>query len=189
MPTDSTPIRRLATAALLLCMSAPAGAADATLKSHHRPNGFQNNYLEVEPKGLMALLNWKIDALLAGLPKPAAAATPQVAPELGFVTSNAIAGSAMAPAITWVGHATMLAQLGGLNVVTDPVFSERVSPLSFIGPKRQVPPGLSLAQLPHIDLVLISHNHYDHLDDASVRALASQKGGSPLFVVPLGIKA
>ena len=95
----------------------------------------------------------------------------------------------MAPAITWVGHATMLAQFGGLNVVTDRVFSERVSPLSFIGPKRHVPPGLSLAQLPHIDLVLISHNHYDHLDAASVRSLAAQKGGSPLFVVPLGIKA
>jgi N-acyl-phosphatidylethanolamine-hydrolysing phospholipase D len=189
MPIDRAPIRRLATAALMLCLSAAAGAADPSLKTHHRPTGYQNNYLDFEPKGLMALLKWKSDALRAGLPKPAATATPRLAPDLGFVASNAGAGTAMAPAITWIGHATMLAQLGGLNLITDPVFSERVSPLSFIGPKRQVPPGLSLAQLPRIDVVLISHNHYDHLDDASVRALAAQQGGPPLFVVPLGIKA
>ena len=182
-------IQRLIVAAWVLCVSVGVGAADPSMKPHHRPNGFQNNYFEFEPKGLTALLKWKIDATLAGLPRPPVSATPQVAPDLGFIDSNARAGAAMAPAITWIGHATMLAQLGGLNVITDPVFSERVSPLSFIGPKRHVAPGLSLAQLPHIDLVLISHNHYDHLDDASVRALAVQKGGSPLFVVPLGIKA
>ena len=95
----------------------------------------------------------------------------------------------MQPAVTWIGHASTLAQLGGLNVLTDPVFSERVSPLSFVGPKRHIPPALTPSQLPHIDLVLISHNHYDHLDEASVRALAQQPGGAPLFVVPLGNKA
>ncbi len=189
MPKNRLPIRPLALAALVLCLSARAGAADPSMKAHHRPNGFQNNYLEFEPKGLTALLKWKIDALLAGLPRPPASATPQVAPDLGFIASNAGAGASMAPSITWVGHATMLAQLGGLNLITDPVFSERVSPLSFIGPKRHAPPGLTLAQLPHIDVVLISHNHYDHLDDTSVRTLAAQQGGSPLFVVPLGIKA
>lgn len=76
-----------------------------------------------------------------------------------------------------------------MNVLTDPVFSDRVSPLGFIGHKRHVAPELTLSQLPRIDLVLISHNHYDHLDDASVRALAAQAGGPPLFVVPLGMKA
>jgi len=111
-------------------------------------------------------------------------------PDTVFIQANARAGAtAMQPAITWIGHATVLAQFGGLNVITDPVFSERVSPLSFIGPKRAVAPGLTLGALPHIDLVLISHNHYDHLDDASVRALAKQPGGPPLFIVPLGIEA
>ena len=95
----------------------------------------------------------------------------------------------MQPAITWIGHATMLAQFGGLNIITDPMFSERASPLSFVGEKRQVAPGLALIDLPHIDVVLISHNHYDHLDDASVRALNAQAGGPPLFVVPVGNKA
>jgi N-acyl-phosphatidylethanolamine-hydrolysing phospholipase D len=69
------------------------------------------------------------------------------------------------------------------------VFSERASPLPFAGPKRHLPPGVALAELPHVDLVLASHNHYDHLDAASVDALQRQPGGPPLFVVPLGVKA
>ncbi len=189
MPLFRSTIRPLFAATLALFSGAEAGAADPAAKTHHRPNGFQNNYLEFEPKGLAALLKWQYESFRGGLPRPAAAPTPRVAPDLAALHSNAGAGAAMTPTLTWVGHATMLAQLGGLNVITDPVFSERVSPLSFIGPKRHVPPGLTLAQLPHVDVVLISHNHYDHLDDASVRALAAQPGGSPLFVVPLGIKA
>ena len=157
--------------------------------SHHRPDGYQNNYLEFEPRSLGELLRWKFAATRDGLPKPPAVPTARVAPDLAFIDRNARAGRAMEPAITWIGHASALAQFGGINILTDPVFSERVSPFSFIGPKRHVPPGLTLAQLPHIDVVLISHNHYDHLDDASVRALNAQPGGAPLFVVPLGIKA
>jgi len=158
-------------------------------KPHHRPNGFQNNYVEFEPKGLGDLLKWRLEASRNGLPRPPATPTPRIAPDTAFIQANARAGAMMQPAITWVGHATMLAQFGALNLITDPVFSQRVSPLSFVGPKRAVAPGLAPAELPHIDVVLISHNHYDHLDDASVRALNAQAGGAPLFVVPLGIKA
>lgn len=93
------------------------------------------------------------------------------------------------PHLTWVGHATALLRLPSLTLITDPHFSERASPLPFAGPKRAYPPGLALADLPHIDAVLISHNHYDHLDVASVQALAAQPGGPPLFIVPLGLKA
>ena len=92
------------------------------------------------------------------------------------------------PQLTWIGHETLLLQIGGLNVLTDPVFSNRASPLPFAGPRRHQPPGLSLSQLPHIDLVLISHNHYDHLDKASVRALMRQPGGAPMFFVPPGVE-
>ena len=174
----------------LLMVNPSVHAQDAPLPSHHRAGGFQNNYLEFEPQGLGALLKWKLDASSNHLPPAPHTPTPRVAPDLAFIQANARAGvMAMQPAITWIGHASMLAQFGGLNFLTDPVFSERVSPLSFIGPKRHVPPGLMPEQLPHIDVVLISHNHYDHLDDASVRALANQAGGSPLFIVPLGIKA
>lgn len=91
------------------------------------------------------------------------------------------------PTLTWVGHATFLLQLAGLNVLTDPVFSRRVSPLSFAGPERLAPLGLSLAELPAINLVLISHNHYDHLDAAAVKVLAREHP-ELTFVVPLGVK-
>src|SRR6516165_4851517 len=115
--------------------------------------------------------------------------TPRVAPDLAFLRANAAAGTAMVPAVTWIGHASTLVQLGGISLLTDPIFSERASPLSFAGPKRHVAPGIALGELPHIDAVVVSHNHYDHLDEASVRALAAQAAGPPLFVVPLGIKA
>jgi len=80
----------------------------------------------------------------------------------------------------------VLAQFGGLNVLTDPIFAERASPFGFVGPRRHHPPGVAQAELPPIDLVLVSHNHYDHLDEHAVRLLAAQPGGSPLFIVPLG---
>ena len=89
--------------------------------------------------------------------------------------------------LTWVGHATFLLQVAGLNVLTDPVFSHRVSPFSFAGPARLAPLGLTLAELPRIDLVLISHNHYDHLDEAAVKVLA-RAHPELTFVVPLGLK-
>jgi N-acyl-phosphatidylethanolamine-hydrolysing phospholipase D len=181
--------RALLGAALAVCASACADVAAPPMQSHHRADGFQNNYIEFAPEGLAALLKWKLQALRDGLPPASAQPTPRVAPDLAFIGGNARAGAAMVPAITWIGHATMLAQLGGLTVVTDPIFSERASPVGFVGPKRQVPPGLAVAQLPHVDVVLISHNHYDHLDAPSVRALAAQPGGPPLFVVPLGLKA
>ena len=109
-----------------------------------------------------------------------------VKPDLKFVSANN--GKTQEPAITWIGHASMLVQIGGLNILTDPVFSDRASPVSFAGPKRYQAPGISLKDLPQIDLVLISHNHYDHLDLESVKALNAQAGGAPLFVVPLGVK-
>lgn len=83
--------------------------------------------------------------------------------------------------MTWVGHSTFLLQYRGINILTDPVFSERCSPVSFAGPKRYTPPALSLTDLPKIDLVVISHNHYDHLDRSTVNFLGSQ----PMWAVPL----
>jgi L-ascorbate metabolism protein UlaG (beta-lactamase superfamily) len=82
----------------------------------------------------------------------------------------------------------MLMQVGGANIRTDPIFSERASPVGFAGPRRKVAPALTCAQLPHIDIVMISHNHYDHLDRDSVLALNAQAGGPPLFLVPLGVR-
>ncbi len=155
---------------------------------HHRTGQFQNNYLEFQPRSLAEVLRWKWEAGRAGEPKPPSTPIPSVSPDLKFIHANAEAASQQ-PAVTWIGHATVLAQIGGLNVLTDPIFSARASPVQFIGPKRHQAPGVALADLPSIDLVLVSHNHYDHMDEGSLCALAKQPGGGPWFVVPLGLAA
>jgi L-ascorbate metabolism protein UlaG (beta-lactamase superfamily) len=86
--------------------------------------------------------------------------------------------------ITMVGHATVLIQLAGYNLLVDPVWSARASPLRWAGPKRVNDPGIAFADLPPIDAVLITHNHYDHFDIATLRRLGSTH--RPLFVAPLG---
>ncbi len=156
-------------------------------RPHHTPSGFRNNHTGFDDKGLGELLRWRMAALRDDLPPRPAHPVPSVAPDLAFLHANAAAGPAMQPALTWIGHATMLAQFGGVTLITDPMFSQRASPLEVLGPQRAQPPALQPPQLPRLDLVLISHNHYDHLDDASVRALNAQSGGPPLFLVPLGI--
>jgi len=183
-------MRGACAAAAALTLSACANEpAAATPTAPRRDGTFHNNYIELRSLGTTAFWRWKFEAWRDDLPKPPAAPTPAIVPDLGLIQTNAKAGAQMVPTVTWIGHATVLAQLGGLNVLTDPIFSQRASPLSFVGPARAQKPGLWLHELPHIDLVLISHNHYDHLDDDSVRALAAQAGGAPLFVVPLGLKA
>lgn len=86
--------------------------------------------------------------------------------------------------VSYVGHATVLVQVAGLNILTDPVWSPRASPVPFAGPKRVREPGIAFDDLPHIDLVLVSHNHYDHLDAATLARLWQRD--RPLIVAPLG---
>ena len=86
--------------------------------------------------------------------------------------------------ITLIGHSTVLIQMHGINILTDPVFSNRASPVSFLGPKRFRKPGVDFDSLPKIDAVLISHNHYDHLDLSTIKKLLIRD--NPQFIVPLG---
>ena len=87
--------------------------------------------------------------------------------------------------ITFVNHSTFLIQAGGLNILTDPIWSERTSPVQFAGPKRMRPPGILFTDLPNIDYVIVSHNHYDHLDVSTMKKLIEHHG--PKIITPLGV--
>ena len=88
--------------------------------------------------------------------------------------------------ITWLGHSTTLIEIDGATILSDPVWSDRASPSRWVGPRRFHPPPIALADLPHIDAVIVSHEHYDHLDMETIRALAPR---GIAFHVPLGIGA
>lgn len=158
-------------------------------KRHHTPQGFANNYppnpAYQRPatgfvEGWIARLkNWTTGSASR---EPLAPILP-VRPELAYIQQNKTE-----PALTWIGHATFLLQTGsGVNFLTDPVFEDRASPLPFAGPKRHQPPGVALKDLPHIDAILLSHSHYDHLSVDSLRALYRQPGGAPMLYAPLGV--
>ncbi len=118
------------------------------------------------------LLRWK----LGGRPP----AWPRSVPVQRSIPDATVAGLRA----TVIGHASVLIQAGGLNVLTDPVWSKRASPLPFGGPRRVWAPGVAFEALPHIDAVLLSHNHYDHMDMATLRRL--HVAHRPLIVTPLG---
>jgi L-ascorbate metabolism protein UlaG (beta-lactamase superfamily) len=126
------------------------------------------------------------DALLHAL-----AGGPDVEPTVPVpVVQTDPASLAVAPAsglrVTWFGHSSTLIEVDGVRVMTDPIWSERASPLQWVGPHRWYPPTIALAKLPPVDAVLISHDHYDHLDYATIVAMRSWKN---VFIVPLGIGA
>lgn len=88
--------------------------------------------------------------------------------------------------VTWVGHSSFLIQVGGLNILTDPVWSDRCAPVQWAGPRRHVAPGIPFHELPSIDIVLQSHDHYDHFDNWSVRAIANAHPAAH-WVTPLAV--
>lgn len=149
-------------------------------KAHHTPQGFRNT-ARTSGKTTAEFFRWQRERRNLVIPAPTADLA-AVAADLEFIRTNRSDF-----AVTWIGHATALVQLGGMNFLTDPHFSERASPVQFMGPRRWQRPGIAPAELPRIDVVLLSHNHYDHLDAGSVDALATQPGGPPLFLVPLGV--
>ncbi|MFN5723924.1 MAG: MBL fold metallo-hydrolase, partial [Betaproteobacteria bacterium] len=172
----------LMTAALAACVSfAPRTNPDYDAnKSHHRPDGFVNRYAERSDKP--GLWRWQYERLRDGLPKPPSAPVLGVAPDLTLLNSNS-----PQPRITWVGHSTLLVQVDGVNLLTDPHWGQRASPFKFAGPKRHQAPGVPFDQLPSIHAVVISHNHWDHLDRETVQALMDRHPGIRFFV-PLGLQ-
>lgn len=151
--------------------------------SHHTGRRFRNNYGSWNGQPPVAeVLRWLWQRRGLRIPTPEGELFRVRRPDVAFLQANRAQ-----PTLTWIGHVTFLLQLGGLNILTDPHFGPRASPLPFAGPERRVPLPLTMDELPRIDVALLSHNHYDHLDRGSVRALARQAGGPPLFLLPLGL--
>ena len=150
-----------------------------TTPAHHLGRGFRNldgtyRFTMLERAERM------VRKTIAGW--PARGQTPKTLPNDGA----ALRANGTSPTVTWIGHATLLIQIGGLNVLTDPHWGERASPVGFAGPRRLVAPGMRFEDLPHIDAVVISHDHYDHLDADTVERL--ERVHHPRFFVPLGLK-
>ena len=173
----------LALPVAVLLAACSSSANYSPVKPHHTAEGFRNLYPH-PPKP--SFWKWQWERLRYGVAPdpPGGYGFPTVQPDVGFLRANRTELT-----MTWLGHDTFLLQVGGLNILTDPQLSERASPLSFAGPKRVVPPPLGFDTLPHIEVVLISHSHYDHLDLSTVRGLARQAGGPPEYLVGLGLKS
>ncbi len=144
--------------------------------SDHFQDGIFFNPEGHSPRGLADLLKWQFGSEKAKWPSSWPSPHPQAKPE------KRVDGRGLR--ITMVGHASVLIQVAGLNVLADPVWSKRASPLSFMGPARVNPPGIAFDDLPPIDVVLVSHNHYDHMDADTLGRL--HKRHAPRFVTPLG---
>jgi N-acyl-phosphatidylethanolamine-hydrolysing phospholipase D len=151
--------------------------------SHHAPEGgFQNPWPDSEPRGFKDIIRWMRERRgHPRTPTPTRGSFQTATPTL--VRPRASAGEHTA---TWIGHSTILLQAGALNIITDPVFSERAFPVQWLGPRRAMPPALDIGALPPLDVVVLSHSHYDHLDKPAVKQLARNH---PLatWVVPLGL--
>ncbi|MGH8460687.1 MAG: MBL fold metallo-hydrolase [Stenotrophobium sp.] len=146
----------------------------------HRANGrYRNRYSSAAHGPSMDLLKFFWEMRRNARHK---ADLPQVQPDMAWLAANR-----SVDAITWIGHSSFLVQWAGLNILTDPHLTARASPLRYAGPKRQQPAALDFADLPRIDVVVVSHNHYDHLDRDTVKRLA--RDHAPQFFVPLGLKA
>jgi L-ascorbate metabolism protein UlaG (beta-lactamase superfamily) len=147
------------------------GTSDPGFPKHFDGRRFYNPDAPQSP-GLLDALRWK----LTSRPQP----SPRFISDEQSIPPRRVEGSGLRT--TLVNHSTVLLQQHGSNILTDPIWSERASPLSWAGPRRHRKPGISWENLPPIDVVLISHNHYDHLDLRTLRRLAAR--GDSTFIVP-----
>ena len=153
------------------------------LYEHHVPGGFKNIHIANQNRR-GDFFRWRFGLGPKEEPALAPGTVPAYHPQILLPDSNTLHhADPDTIQITWIGHDTFLIQVAGINILTDPMFSERASPFSFMGPKRIVPPPLRQDDLPPIQATIISHNHYDHLDAATIAKL----GNTVKFFVPLGM--
>lgn len=147
---------------------------------HHTITGFQNHpFVETAaPKGVFFYLRRFWGSVF----------TPDIPDEHTFSESESIQllNSIKGDSVTWLGHASFIIKISEKTILTDPFLTEFASPVSWAGPRRFVDPGIPLDKLPPIDIVVVSHNHYDHLDDETVSNLKNKENIH--VVVPLGLK-
>lgn len=165
---------------LVLFMFEKAHSEENSTPKHHKKNGFKNNF-QHENHNFGDFLKWQKERFGKSIEA--------VTFELSQNDPNFLKENKTEPTLTWVGHSTFLLQFEGMNILTDPHLTQRASPVSFAGPQRHTNPGLTFKNLPHIDFVVISHNHYDHLDKMTVEKLNEiQRENPPKFFVPLNLK-
>ncbi|MCB1321155.1 MAG: MBL fold metallo-hydrolase, partial [Leptospiraceae bacterium] len=151
-------------------------------QDHHHPDGgFRNPWPPNDYSGLSAA-GWMLGRAFRSLGSFHVDREPLDAADLQWAVDHPTEGIRT----FWIGHSTALIQMGETFIITDPVFSDRVSPVSFAGPTRLTPLPIQLEDIPRIDAVIISHNHYDHLDTASLHKI--HRIHEPLFLVPLGVQ-
>jgi N-acyl-phosphatidylethanolamine-hydrolysing phospholipase D len=169
--------------AIMLFSPISASESLQSSKPHHTENGFRNiDYNDTV--GFVDFLKWQWERLWNGPSQKRDYNFPLAKNDPAYLKSNGNKTT-----VTWIGHATVLLQVNGKTILTDPQFSGRASPFQWIGPKRVVPPGVALEDLPRIDIVVISHDHYDSLDAGTITNLFQRQGGEKTtFFVPLGLK-
>ncbi len=152
---------------------------------HHGPDGrFRNPWPDSEPRGFKDVMRWMQERRAhSRAPTPVRGSFPTATPVVTRPRARANEHTA-----TWIGHSTILLQAGGLNIITDPVFSARAFPVQWLGPQRVMPPAMAIEALPPLDIVLLSHIHYDHLDKAAVKQLA-RAHTLATWIVPVGVGA
>jgi glyoxylase-like metal-dependent hydrolase (beta-lactamase superfamily II) len=132
------------------------------------------------PKSFIRMLRWQFGSDRQRQPWPEWAPSPYADTPPPRVTGDRVR-------LSFVGHASWLIQTSGLNILIDPVWSDRASPFTFAGPKRHNAPGVAFDALPQIDTVLVSHGHYDHLDVATLSKLAARFSPRMIASLPSGV--
>ena len=163
---------------LIIALLTACSSSESNLSTSPQFDGkkFQNQIKSESDRGLLSVLKFLIFENNGVWPENI---DNKATPELKNKPNESV--------LTFINHATFLAEMPNQRILFDPIFSERASPVSWAGPKRKRAPGLAINALPKIDVILISHNHYDHLDLASLKYLS--KRDNPLILVPLGNKA
>lgn len=151
------------------------------LPPHHGENGFLNTDPDFAEAGFTEMAPWILKKLPANFSSSEKIEIPRV------YNDGVLIREQRPYTVTWIGHSTALVQMEGKTFITDPVWSNRVGPFRWAGTERISEPGMSIDKLPPLDFVLISHNHYDHLDEDSIEEIVDRNPGVT-FLVPLRVR-